>query len=148
MEAWQAALLGLVEGVTEYLPISSTGHLILVSSLLGLDTPAQKSALDAFQIAIQGSAILAVLGLYALRGPVLGPARGAAGRRGGRVGGVPEPAPRRARRHAEPVRDARGRRVRDRLRGGRTRRGGRGALAGRVPRAARVHAVRLVPDRV
>ncbi len=78
MDAWQAAVLGLVEGITEYLPISSTGHLILISSLLGLDTPEQKSALDAFEIVIQGGAILAVLGLYAQR--VAQMARGLIGR--------------------------------------------------------------------
>lgn len=75
---WQAVVLGLVEGVTEYLPVSSTGHLILTAALLGLDGPETARAIDAYLVVVQGGAILAVVGLYWPR--VLQMLRGLGGR--------------------------------------------------------------------
>jgi undecaprenyl-diphosphatase len=56
----KAAIMGVVEGLTEFLPISSTGHLILAGSLLGFDDDKAK----VFDIAIQTGAILAVIIVY------------------------------------------------------------------------------------
>lgn len=68
MLGWmQAIVLGLVEGVTEYLPVSSTGHLIITAALLGLDAPESRAAVDTYLVVVQGGAILAVIGLYFTR---------------------------------------------------------------------------------
>lgn len=61
MDFWQAIVLAIIEGVTEYLPISSTGHLIIASAVMGLnEDPFVKS----FNVIVQSGAILSVLLLY------------------------------------------------------------------------------------
>jgi undecaprenyl-diphosphatase len=60
MDFWlliQAFIMGLVEGITEFLPISSTGHLIITATLLDFWT---KEKRDVFEVAIQLGAILSV----------------------------------------------------------------------------------------
>jgi undecaprenyl-diphosphatase len=74
MDLWQAAVLGVVEGITEYLPVSSTGHLLVTQRILGIP---ESEAANAYAVAIQAGAILAVLGLYRHR--VQGMLRGVAG---------------------------------------------------------------------
>jgi undecaprenyl-diphosphatase len=61
MNTLQAIILGIVEGITEFLPISSTGHMILVSSIMGISS---NTFVKFFEVAVQLGAILSVLVLY------------------------------------------------------------------------------------
>ena len=62
MNAWQAVVLGVVEGVTEFLPISSTGHLLIAEHLMGLPTEGDAGhGLIGFTAVIQVGAILAAV---------------------------------------------------------------------------------------
>src|SRR6476660_358687 len=66
--AGEAVVLGVVEGLTEFLPISSTGHLLITARLLDLPTTGKAGdAVKSYEIAIQFGAILAVLLLYRRR---------------------------------------------------------------------------------
>lgn len=57
-----AGVLGVLEGLTEFIPVSSTGHILLAGHFLGFDSPGR-----AFEVMIQLGAVLAVLGVYATR---------------------------------------------------------------------------------
>ena len=61
MDVFQAVILGIIEGFTEFLPISSTGHMIVASRFLGLP---QSDNIKAFEVIIQLAAILAVVVIY------------------------------------------------------------------------------------
>ncbi|MEI4195974.1 undecaprenyl-diphosphate phosphatase [Roseovarius sp. E0-M6] len=57
-----AALLGLIEGLTEFIPVSSTGHLLLSSHFIGFESPAHT-----FEVVIQLGAVLAILSVYSAK---------------------------------------------------------------------------------
>ena len=61
MDIFQAIVIGAIEGFTEFLPISSTGHMIVASKFLGVE---QSSVVKAYEVIIQFAAILAVILLY------------------------------------------------------------------------------------
>ncbi|OPJ59010.1 undecaprenyl-diphosphate phosphatase [Clostridium oryzae] len=61
---FKAALIGIVEGITEFLPISSTGHMIIVGNLIGFNKPYGTEYSNMFMIVIQLGAILAIVYLY------------------------------------------------------------------------------------
>ena len=62
MNTWHVILLGLLEGLTEFLPVSSTGHLLLAGHFLGFESPGKT-----FEVLIQLGSILAILTVYFAR---------------------------------------------------------------------------------
>ena len=68
VDAVKTVVMGVVEGITEFLPISSTGHLIVTGELIGFEAgPARKEFRDLFEVVIQLGAILAIVVLYRTR---------------------------------------------------------------------------------
>ncbi len=61
MNLWQAIILAIVEGISEFLPISSTGHMIIASTIMGIQS---NQFVKTFTVAIQFGAILSVVALY------------------------------------------------------------------------------------
>ena len=61
MDLLQAIIIAIIEGLTEYLPVSSTGHMIFTSSYFGIE---KEEFVKLFQVSIQFGAILAVVVLY------------------------------------------------------------------------------------
>ena len=59
MNTWQVILLGLLEGLTEFIPVSSTGHLLLAGHFLGFNSPGKT-----FEVLIQLGSILAIVSVY------------------------------------------------------------------------------------
>jgi undecaprenyl-diphosphatase len=62
MTTWQIILLGVLEGLTEFIPVSSTGHLLLTQHFLGISSPG-----NVFEILIQLGAVLALLTVYSAK---------------------------------------------------------------------------------
>lgn len=60
----KAIIIGIVEGITEFLPISSTGHMIVIGKLIGFNGFYRKPYTDMFEVVIQLGAILAIVVLY------------------------------------------------------------------------------------
>jgi undecaprenyl-diphosphatase len=68
LSLWHAVVLGFVEGLTEFLPVSSTGHLLAAKDLMDLgQTEAAEKAIDSYIVSIQIGAIFAVIALYKKR---------------------------------------------------------------------------------
>ena len=62
MQLWQVIILGIVEGATEFIPVSSTGHILLAGHFLGFQSPGKT-----FEVLIQLGAILAILSVYSAK---------------------------------------------------------------------------------